>query len=642
MSERPGATEISAVKRVGNIYRKITTDGSSKLGTVLIISAVIASAFVMIYILHAETDDSSAEITDNGQCGPNAYYYFYSDGTLKIDGVGEMYNYSGLTRAPWNDYGGDVHKIVICDQITRLGEWAFISCTNAKELTMPITLNASPSDTLPVFKGCCSFEKINFTYGKDGYGCNYAAYQGSNAWYNYTPWYQSRDCLKEINFADGIIHIGNDAFRELNITYVVLPDSVTSLGWHTFFNCTKLAYLTIPISLNPYDSADYPAFQGCTAVKEVIFTKGNGVPFDYYDIWKGKKNTDLAPWNINSSVGKKIVISNDITYLGDFMFAGCNIKELVIPISFRMECRNYFSGVPDTLEKLTLTKGTGVGTDYSDRFARDYLPWTWASELKSVIIEDGVTHLGNYTFFRAKIDSLILPDSMNSIGERTFSRGVVRNLTIPISLNAVCYDNCSAFSDTTGLTSVTFTPGSGYGVNYAVSKGSNCLYYLTPWYACRGTLEEIVFKDGIKSLGSDAFRELNITSIVIPDTVESLGCHTFYQCINLTDLTIPITLDSICSDKYPAFDQCHSVTNLRFTAGTDGVGFDYNSCAPFWCHPLYKPSKITIDGGITYLGKQTFAGYSFIGMNSDCIDPIAENLSGHVFEKRDGLMYLIE
>ena len=631
-SERPGITGRNPVRGVGNIYNKIRTGGSPKLGTVLIIGAVLASAAAFIFVLHTETDDSSAELIDGGHCGPNAFYYFYSDGTLRIDGAGEMYDYSGLTPLPWKDYSDSVLKIVICDGIDRLGEWAFTTCTNVKELTIPITLNASPSDTLPVFKGCCSIEKVHFTCGKDGYGANYAAYFGSDAWYKYTPWYQSRDVLKEIDFADGIIHLGNDAFRELNITEVVIPDSVTSCGWHVFFNCTKLTDLTIPVSLNPYDSKDYPAFDGCLAIENVTITYGNGVPFDY------SGDTKYAPWNLNSSVGKKIVISDDISYLGDFMFFGCNIKELTIPISFQQACRTYFSEVPGNLEKLTLTKGTGVGDDYTDRYAHDYLPWNWASELKSVIVEDGVTHIGDYTFYRANIDSLVLPNSLNSVGECSFSRCAIKELTIPISLNAVWLDKVPAFNLVSGLEKVTFTPGTGWGYNYGAYEDINCWYQHTPWYQCRDTLKEIIFEDGIKHIGSDAFRELYITSIVIPDSVVSLDNHTFYHCDKLTDLTIPITLDSTYSDKYPAFDQCHSISNLRLTAGADGVGFDYDNCIPFWCNPQYKLSKITIDRGITCLGNQTFVGYSFFSLSGISLEPNVENLCGHVFENRGGDM----
>ncbi len=50
-----------------------------KIGTVLTIIAVVASAMTVLSVLHAEADSSSAEITENGCCGQNAQCYICSD-----------------------------------------------------------------------------------------------------------------------------------------------------------------------------------------------------------------------------------------------------------------------------------------------------------------------------------------------------------------------------------------------------------------------------------------------------------------------------------------------------------------------------------------------------------------------------------
>ena len=622
-----------------NIYSKTTTDSSLKLRTVLIILAVIASAMAVLFVLHAEADSSSAQIVDNGQCGPTAYYYYDSDGTLVIYGSGAI-DY-GVTFAPWYNYSYKITKIIIGDRITNLGEWAFVGCTNAKELTMPITLNAVFSDKLPAFAGCHSFEKITFIPGS-GYGFNYAAYGGSNNWYQNTPWYLSRACLKEIVFEDGIKRIGSDAFRELNITQVVLPDSVISLGNHCFFNCEKLTDLTLPISLNSYGNEKYPAFQGCMAVQNVTFTRGNGVPFDYSDFW-GEKNNKLAPWNMNPNVLKNIVISDDITSLGCCMFYGCNIKELTMPISAG-EIHPYWRYflVPYTnLEKVTITKGTGIGYDYNSWDAMGHLPWNRAPNLQTVTVEEGVTYIGDRTFYECSACSVILPNSLTSLGKYAFEYANMNYLTLPISLDAAGFGSTPIFYHVTGLVKVTFTPGSGYGFNYATYGSSDSWYQNTPWYQDRESLYQIVFEDGIKSLGSDAFRELELLNIVIPDSVESLGCHTFYNCTQLMILTIPITLDSVYSAKYPAFEGCNVIMKIQLTAGTNGIGVDYNDYAPIWCSSLQSMRYIFIDSGITYIGAHTFDGYQFRGLDGEILQPTAANLSGQVFVGMGGVMDLV-
>ncbi len=598
------------------------------------ILALIASAMVVLFVLHAETDVSSAQVIDSGQCGPDATYNIYSDGTLEIAGSGEMYQYDAV-RAPWYEYREDITKIVIGDNITKLGAWAFTKCKQVAELTIPITLNSVVSDMYAAFAGIDRIEKINFTIGDGGYGYNYAAYDGTDSWYQNTPWYQSRDTLKEINFADGVKGIGSDAFRELNITSLVLPDSVVHLGNHSFLNCTKLTDLTIPVSLNSYGSDErYPAFNGCMAVQKVTFTNGNGVPFDYYDSWShNPKNEKLAPWNMNSDIAKTIIIADNVTKLGQEMFHKCNIQELTIPMTIDLDAYSAFVVSYDNLEYVTITKGTnGVGCDYDVYAPLITIPWNKAPNLKTVTVGEGVSHIGTRTFNKCTAETLILPNSLTSFGKYAFEICSFRYITMPISLNAVWLDGSPAFHDLSGVVKFYFTPGSGYGYDYAAYKGSNCWYQLTPWYACKDSLREINFSEGITHIGSDAFRELFILSMELPNSVQSLGCHAFYRIDALSSLTLPITLDSVGSKEYPAFDQIYYLTKVRFSVGTDGVGYDYTDSVPFWNYPYHMGFTMIFDKGIKYIGTNTACAYLFADANGQQMEPTAANLGGHVFE----------
>ena len=618
----------------GNIYRKMTTNSSLKLKTALAILVVVVSAMTVLFVLHSEADNSSADASDMGQCGPNAHYHYWPGNVLVIDGHGEMYDYTSA-HAPWYDYRGDIAKVVISDSITYIGAWAFAECTNIKELSIPISLNSVTSDTYCAFAGCCNIEKVTFTAG---YGYDYAAHAGNDAWYQNTPWYQSRDALKEIVFADGVKHIGADAFRELNITSVVLPDSVTSLGCHCFFGCTGLTSLTIPISLNSYGDEAYPAFEGCKEIKNVTFTRGNGVPFDYSDCLHMPYYVKLAPWNAYSDVTKKIVISDDIVLLGEHMFYNCNIESLTIPmINFAdFQNMNSFKAPYDSLKEVTITKGIGVGHDYENHLKNSYIPWNNAENLETIVLEEGITYVGQYTFNTVNVNSLVIPDSVTAIGGCGFAYCNIKCLTLPISLNAAG-TYCSPFSGVTGIEKVIFTAGNGNGCDYSAHESDFTWYQNTPWYKCRSTLEDIVFEDGIKHIGADAFRELNILSVEIPDSVESLGCHTFYQCKELMLIILPISLDSVCSAKYPAFEGCTSIVAVRLTAG-NGVGFDYGAdYLPVWC--TQSIHVMSFDSGIRYVGEHTFDGYTFFGKDGKELEPVSADLGGHIFAGTDNAMY---
>ena len=616
-----------------------------KLITVLTILAVIASAATVLFVLHAETDSSSAEVNESGWCGPDAYYYIYSDGTLEISGSGSVYDYNDFTHPPWYDHREDIRKIVIGNDITQLGASAFIGLKYVTELTIPITINSVVSDVSPAFAGCYRIEKINFTVGKDGYGFDYAAYPDSNSWYQNTPWYESRDNLKTVTFADGTIHIGNDAFRELNITAVNLPDSVTSLGNHCFFNCAGITDITIPVSLNSYGNEKYPAFQGCVAVNSVTITRGNGVPFDYSHWWGSSDNANLAPWNMNHSITKKVVISDDVTSLGKYMSFGCNIGELTIPVN--VKCGDskafYVDGEGFTnLTKLTITKGNGSGPDYDDSSCK-YNPWNTATKIDLLTVEEGVTRLGAYTFYGCTAPKVVLPNSLGALGAYTFGRCNIQDLTIPISLNAVWLDKYPAFGyPQRGMTTITFTPGTGYGFDYAKNEGSNCWCENTPWYISLRCVSTIVFEEGIKHIGTNAFHDLMIGCIRLPSTVESLGEYAFYQCWHVSGLVIPISLDAVGSAEHPAF-YLSDFVYIVFTPGKNGIGFDYREdYLPPWIAGHGGPVRnLDFEKGINYIGQYAFYGYNFHKTNGDVVEPTAENLSGNNYlAKTSGEMWI--
>ncbi len=616
---------------------------------ILIVTVLISvSAFVILD--NTGADESSAQnFISSEPCGPNARYYLYSDGTLEIVGYGEMCQYD-TTHAPWYECREDITKIVICDQITKLGASAFLDCKNVTELTIPITLNSVVSDKNPVFSGCCNIEKINLICGNSGYGVNYAAYPVSNSWYQNTPWYQSRDALKEINFADGVKTIGSDTFRELNIASIVLPDSLIYLGNHCFYNCTKLTDLTIPVSLNPYGGEEkYPAFHRCTAVQKVTFTKGNGVPFDYKNFW-GEHNTELAPWNANSDIAKTIVVADDVTKLGEDMFLGCNLKELTIPISIHLDydvsspfnrADSYQACV--NLEKVILTKGTGTSTAYCE-YGAGYCPWnipyknhtpnTTSSKITSVIVEEGVTDIGMYTFCKCNIENLILPNSLVSLDYRAIYACMIKNLTIPISLNATWLNddldgliaNYPAFDKVSGIERVDFTPGSGCGFDYVAKKENNCWYQHTPWYQCRDTLKEINLQEGITHIGSNAFRDCTpLTTIIIPSSVTEIGSSAFRGCTSLQSITIPDSVtyigesafegcsllssvkmpNTIKSIESSTFRGCTSLSSITIPDSVETIEASaFQSCISL---PL-----ISLPDSVTYLGESAFEGCSLL------------------------------
>ncbi len=67
-----------------------------------------------------------------GVCGVNADWSISADGTLKISGSGDMYDYAGASATPWYTWRNSVKKIVVDEKITKIGSNAFNGLKKAK------------------------------------------------------------------------------------------------------------------------------------------------------------------------------------------------------------------------------------------------------------------------------------------------------------------------------------------------------------------------------------------------------------------------------------------------------------------------------------------------------------------------------
>ncbi|MDE5883615.1 MAG: leucine-rich repeat domain-containing protein, partial [Oscillospiraceae bacterium] len=93
----------------------------------------------------------------------------------------------------------------------------------------------------------------------------------------------------------------------------------------------------------------------------------------------------------------------------------------------------------------TLTiSGTGAMTDWE---MSEDSPWFYNENIKEVIIEDGVTTIGDYAFYECStLESVTIPDSMTIIGDHTFSFcKSLTSITIPdgvTAINNTTFQNC--------------------------------------------------------------------------------------------------------------------------------------------------------------------------------------------------------
>ena len=391
-----------------------------------------------------------------------------------------------------------------------------------------------------------------------------------------------------------------------SLTEFVIPDSVTSIAKLAFNDCSNLVSVTIGVNVN---SLDAKAFDGCNSLTTLNVDEGNAV-------YHSAGNCIIDTANKILVLGcKNSVIPSDgsVTTIGSSAFAGCaelssiTIPECITEIGNRAfesctglkEIRWNAVAVEDFSENSAIFNNAGRRDDgmvviFGDSVEKIpacifYVEISkidmYSPKITSVILENGVTSIGNSAFESCiSLTSITIPDSVTSIGESAFRECTsLTSITIPDSVTSI---EGSAFRDCTGLTSITIPDSVTSIGGYAFS-------------GCTG-LTSVTIGNGVTSIVRNAFYGCtNLTSVTIGNSVTSIGWYAFSGCSALTSVTIP---DSVTSIGRWAFYGCSVEIIWSANPQITELG-DYAFSG-------YQGISITIPNGVTSIGTATFHGCS--------------------------------
>nr|ACM91079.1 surface antigen BspA-like protein [uncultured bacterium 34R1] len=220
--------------------------------------------------------------------------------------------------------------------------------------------------------------------------------------------------LQTINLPATVDTVSSYAFSGSGLTTVVLPESMAYMGQGAFSNCQSLTQATVPAGMVGDD-----AFKACEALTEVtlgvqVTSLGNGA----FNGCTALSSIVLPQQSAIAMLGNEAFIRSGITAIsleslgaltsiGDWAFAQSQLAQVTIPANVNTLGKGIFFNAPE-LTLVNLPANVAEIPAYmlaeTQGLALDSLP-------------DGVTTIGDYAFYNnAQTARFFLPASVSYIG----------------------------------------------------------------------------------------------------------------------------------------------------------------------------------------------------------------------------------
>lgn len=307
----------------------------------------------------------------------------------------------------------------------------------------------------------------------------------------------------------------------------------------------------------------------------------------------------------------------------------------------------YFSSVEDLQEEETEVSYNASGSSGSIRWSVDRqvltisgsgkmpnyasgkAPWyKYRASIKSVVIRNGVTYIGNYAFKHVPMYAISIPQSVTKLGYKSFAytdrlktvyygglkkswsridigfgNSLLRTTSVYFAGNA---QTAATLAEKTGQNSSTAKHSLRWslsGTTLTISGTGSMQDYVSdpaftaPWHSRANTVTRIVVTGGVTSIGNYAFYDFSrLKSIQLASTVKRIGVRAFYRCTGLNALSLPSTVSTISKN---AFQNCYNLAAVVLPKGLKTISpYTFNQCTHL--------RVVTIPASVTSIDKDAF------------------------------------
>lgn len=438
-------------------------------------------------------------------------------------------------------------EIEIPNSVTTVGGGAFSGCTGLLRVVIGESVSHITNteideydeiSTEGSFLGCTSITDLSWN-------ANNCSTNGSMPANN----------IERITIGENVKTIPSDFANGSKITSLVIPNSINNIGRNAYSNCSTLLHISVENGNEVFDSRD-----SCNAIIETASNL----------LISGCMNT---------------TIPNSITSIGMSAFAGCNgLTSINIPESVTSIGENAFNNCLNIVSISIPQSVTYIGNG----------AFSYCTSLSNIDLPNTINHINEATFsFCSSLTNVIIPRSVTSIGNKAFSNcsnlvNVTSKAITPpvISSNTFdCYERATLFVSRKAYEA--YFQADNWcrfnNIQFESDLVANYLYYefTSDSTVCVSCVDDnyfnyssdVVIPESVNYNGKDyivnaidekAFYNCSgLTSVIIPNTITTIGDYAFYGCSGLTSLTIG---KSVASIGYDAFNGCNNLKELNWNA----------------------------------------------------------------------------
>ncbi len=470
--------------------------------------------------------ESAQAASYGGSFGKGLKWNLSSKGTLTISGKGAIPNCTN--GSPWESRNDKIKKIVIKSGITGIGSEAFQNCY-ATQVQIPSSVS---------------------TIG-------YAAFLGSN--------------LRSVYLPNSVKQMGSFCFQGcLYLKQVRLSPNCPVISKFAFCSCDSLSSVTVPEGVVIIDESAFEFGKSLSAVQ---------LPSTLTKIGKKAFNKSNNGYRVSQVKIGTVKLPKGLKYIGSLAFEACGLSDnIVIPDTVEFLGRDAFQDTK--MEgKLMVESQEYPGMIIVGTTLMNYRYTSENAKDEGVVeVPEGITAISNYAFQglmplqeggSSKADlprdhttvKVKLPSSVKYIGEEAFFGADVLE---EINLENVQVIEDGAFNECTSLEMAELSPQIR-SMGASVFRDCTSLEYVNtgglkviPAWTFSGDNALFVadYAGPMDFIGQGAFE--NCSSLYcfpkLSNKVTSIPDSAFFNCVDLTNFTIPSSVKSIGSGAF-AYDK---------------------------------------------------------------------------------------